>query len=141
MIRNVRVALNSVGSFALLFTGCMHHPAKMPIPVSQHIVFFQAEPRTILQGQSATLRWKTPDAEDVLIDQDPPPSREPFSSPAPSVILGLPSIGELTVQPRVTTTYILSCKGASWSACASATVRVKVAPAAKSEQLVLGHER
>lgn len=108
----------------VMLGGCVRQPIKAKVPVSQGIVSFQAVPRTIQPGERATLSWQTVGAEEIFIDQDPPPLNI-FSQPTSSVIDNLPPEGQLSVHPQVTTTYILGCKVTTGTSYASARVKVK----------------
>lgn len=123
MGRKTIIGFGIAVSLAML-GGCVRQPIKAKVPVSRGIVSFQAVPRTIQLGERATLRWQTVGAEEIFIDQDPPPLNI-FSQPIASVIENLPPEGQLNVRPQVTTTYILGCKATAWTSYASARVKVK----------------
>lgn len=84
-----------------------------PPPPAVRIVSFTAEPRSIEQGQSATLRWSVANATDISIDQ------------------GLGDVaanGSRQVFPSNTVTYTLTARGAGGSDTRSATVEVTAPP-------------
>lgn len=70
--------------------------AVVPAAAPVRILSFTAEDSQIEQGQSTALHWQTANAANVSIDNG---------------IARVPASGETTVQPAVTTTYILTAKG------------------------------
>jgi len=84
-----------------------------PTPGKPTIVSFTAEPSTIQQGQSATLRWSVQNATDMTIDQG---------------IGAVQSNGSRQVFPSATTTYTLVVNGPGGSDTRTATVEVASAP-------------
>ncbi|HHE41370.1 MAG TPA: hypothetical protein ENL12_01825 [Dehalococcoidia bacterium] len=80
----------------------------VPPPVT--VVQFEASPAIIELGDSATLSWNVSNATSVSINQG---------------IGTAPTVGSVTVDPRVTTTYTLEATGASSTATAIATITVK----------------
>jgi peptidoglycan-associated lipoprotein len=92
-------------------------PAKVeappPPPAAARINSFTAEPRTISQGQAATLSWSIANATDMSIDQ------------------GLGAVqanGTRQVFPARTTTYTLTARGAGGMDSRSVTVEVSAPP-------------
>src|SRR5579863_9687259 len=84
-----------------------------PPPAAVRIESFTAEPRSIEQGQSATLRWSVANATDISIDQ------------------GLGAVaanGSRQVFPSSTVTYTLTARGASGSDTRSVSVEVSAPP-------------
>jgi len=85
-----------------------------PPPVAKpSINSFTAEPSTVQQGQSATLRWSISNATDMSIDQN---------------IGAVQSQGSRSVTPSATTTYTLTANGPGGSDTRSVTVEVSNPP-------------
>jgi peptidoglycan-associated lipoprotein len=88
-------------------------PETAPPPAAVRIISFTAEPRSIEQGQSATLRWSVANATDISIDQ------------------GLGDVaanGNRQVFPSNTVSYTLTARGAGGSDTRSVTVEVTAPP-------------
>jgi peptidoglycan-associated lipoprotein len=88
-------------------------PPPPPPPATTRINSFTAEPRSIEQGQSATLRWSVANATEISIDQ------------------GLGTIsanGNRQVFPSNTVTYTLTARGAGGSDTRAVTVEVSAPP-------------
>ena len=88
-------------------------PPPPPPPAAVRINSFTAEPRSIEQGQSATLRWSVANATDIAIDQ------------------GLGQVaanGSRQVFPSNTVTYTLTARGGSGSDTRAVTVEVSAPP-------------
>src|SRR5579883_2338564 len=88
-------------------------PPPPPPPPAVRINSFTAEPSSIEQGQSATLRWSVANATDITIDQ------------------GLGQVaanGSRQVFPSNTVTYTLTARGAGGSDTRSVTVEVSAPP-------------
>jgi len=113
--------------FALLFSasGCKKKtpppppppqgvtPPPPPPPSKPVINSFTAEPTSIEQNQSATLRWSVSNATDINIDQG---------------VGAVQSEGTHAVQPNATTTYTLSARGPGGTDSRSVTVEVTTPP-------------
>ena len=83
------------------------------------ILSFTATPARVSPGGNVTLEWKTRGVETVAIDWMAEGSQSQRRG-------GLPANGTLTVQPKVTTRYILDCAADSGNSCASQSVTVQV---------------
>ncbi|MBL8233078.1 MAG: OmpA family protein [Bryobacterales bacterium] len=79
------------------------------------IVFFQASPMTIVNGQASTLSWQTEGAESVEI----------------SGIGAVAQSGTQSVSPNATTTYVLTARNRFGQATAQVSVQVNPAPMAR----------
>ncbi|HUA82705.1 MAG TPA: OmpA family protein [Bryobacteraceae bacterium] len=130
MKRNYRALSAAVFTAMLLVTvsGCKKKapvapppaPAPAPAPAETtptaaavRIISFTAEPRSIEQGQSATLRWSVANATDISIDQ------------------GLGQVaanGNRQVFPSNTVSYTLTARGSGGSDTRSVTVEVTAPP-------------
>ena len=98
-------------------------PVSPPAPVARNdapptigrptINSFTAEPSTISNGQSSTLRWSVSNATDMTIDHG---------------VGAVNSQGQRQVNPRDTTTYTLTVNGPGGSDSRSATVSVSTPP-------------
>jgi peptidoglycan-associated lipoprotein len=90
-------------------------PPEPPPPKAQPVRIdnFVAEPATIQQGQSSTLRWTVANATDIQINQG---------------IGTVPANGTRTVNPSTSTTYTLTASGSGGAATRSVTVTVTAAP-------------
>jgi hypothetical protein len=81
------------------------------------VVVFDANPRTITVGQSATIVWNVTGAGSVIID--------------PGVGTASPA-GSITVSPTATTTYTLSASGLTGNVSRSVTITVNPLPVTAS---------
>ena len=79
------------------------------------ILFFQASPMTIVNGQSSTLSWQTEGADSVEI----------------SGIGAVAQSGSQSVSPTQTTTYVLTARNSFGQATAQVSVQVNPAPMAR----------
>ena len=79
------------------------------------ILFFQASPMTIINGQSSVLNWQTEGAESVEI----------------SGIGSVAHSGTQSVSPMATTTYVLTARNRFGQATAQVSVQVNPAPMAR----------
>src|SRR5579884_2189764 len=130
MSRSLKFRIAQLGTLlmmlALLFSaaGCKKKtPPPPPPPVQQAppppppskptINSFTAEPTSIEQGQSSTLRWSVSNATDITIDQG---------------VGAVQSEGTRAVQPNATTTYTLAVRGPGGTDSRSVTVEVTTPP-------------
>lgn len=83
---------------------------------------FEVQPREIVEGEAALLRWSIKGATKVVIEEAPVSGNRDLRK------LGTfeGSSGTLEVRPRENTTYVVTCEGSTTYSCASATVRVRV---------------
>ncbi len=88
-------------------------PPPPPKPQSPRIDTFAAEPTSIDQGQSVTLRWAVANATDMSIDQN---------------IGAVQANGSRQVSPNNTTTYTLTARSAGGMDSRSVTVNVNAPP-------------
>jgi serine/threonine-protein kinase len=90
---------------------------KAPLPV---VGPFTANPPTIKRGEPAILTWKTQNATEAAIDNGVGPVQAPD--------------GSKEVRPAVTTTYVLTAKGAGVSVSKNVTVNVIIPPSPKIDE-------
>jgi hypothetical protein len=81
---------------------------------------FEIKPSVIAPGETAVLHWSIKGATRVIIEEMPASGRDLRK------IGTFSGSGNLEVQPREDTTYVVSCEGPTTSACASISVRVRV---------------
>jgi len=123
--------VKSVALLGFLFIICSGHPKKAPSgePIrsqtAPQITRFVSTPETIHVGEKAVLVWNTRNVQTVLLEEaadahDDVPNEFLHS------IGHFPPGGTLEVQPRWTTTYVISCGDSDiGTASASTTVRVQ----------------
>jgi len=88
------------------------------------IVSFTVTPRKIHPGQTVTLKWTTTGIRKVALDWAPAENtRNNWKHQ-----MDLPAEGSLTMTPEIDTIYVLTCEDGVGPACASATVKVEMAP-------------
>lgn len=85
---------------------------------------FEAQPREIVVGQAAVLRWSIKGATKVVIEEAPESGGDARDLRKIGTFEG--SSGTLEVKPKETTAYVITCEGSTTSWCASITVRVRV---------------
>lgn len=85
---------------------------------------FEAQPREILAGETAVLRWSIKGATKITIEAVP----ESLAGEGRLRSIGTfeGASGTLRISPSETTTYVIECEGSTEYSCASLTVRVKV---------------
>ena len=84
-----------------------------PTPPESRVVSFSANPQSIVEGEDATLRWRTVNASLVVLD--------------PGDVSVEPE-GERTVRPDTTTKYTLTVGGRASEGSATTVVEVRPAP-------------
>lgn len=89
--------------------------APTPKPNPPVIESFVADPGTVEQGQSATLRWVVKDASEVKIDQG---------------LGAVAAVGQQSVSPKDKTTYTIRATGPGGEASAETTLAVVLPPPA-----------
>lgn len=112
-------------SFAfLVLTGCNKKKAAVQPPIAPSIArptaSISADPSSVEKGQSATLSWKTTDADSVSLE-------------------GLGSVaanGSKVITPSESTTYEIVAKGSGGTADATTRVTVTVRPAPTAEEKI-----
>jgi hypothetical protein len=110
----------------LILSECPCH-GQEPVVVSQKHqsqkageFLFEVQPRVIVAGETAILRWNIKGATKVMIEEASTSKR------------GLHSLGTfggsgtLKISPKESTTYVMTCEGSTTYTCASATIRVQV---------------
>jgi hypothetical protein len=81
---------------------------------------FDVQPRIIVAGETAVLRWSIKGATKVVIEEASE-SRRTLST------LGtFGGSGTLKVSPKQDTTYVVTCEGSTTYSCASVSLRVQV---------------
>ena len=81
---------------------------------------FDVEPRTIVAGEAATLRWSIKGATKVVLEESSDSRLELRK------IGTFGGSGRLQVYPKENTTYVVTCEGSTTYSCASVTVAVRV---------------
>jgi hypothetical protein len=81
---------------------------------------FDVQPRIIVAGEAATLRWSIKGATRVILEEASGSDRELRK------IGTFGGSGSLQIHPKQDTTYVVSCEGSTTFSCASVTVRVRV---------------
>lgn len=98
------------------------HESKGEARKSQDFLF-EVQPREIVAGERAVLRWSIKGATKVAIE-------EARASGIANQLRKLGtfegSSGTLEVRPKENTTYVITCEGSTTYSCASVTVRVRV---------------
>ena len=82
--------------------------------------FFDVQPRVIMAGEAATLRWSIKGATRVVLEESS------GSRPELRKLGTFSGSGSLQVHPKEETTYVITCEGSTTYSCASITVRVRV---------------
>ena len=82
--------------------------------------FFEIQPRVIVPGETALLRWSIKGATKVMIEEAAKSSRELHK------IGTFGGSGSLLVRPTEDTTYVITCEGSTTYSCASVSIRVRV---------------
>ena len=114
----------SVGLVLLAFWGCAHVSERLPSAsavrqASPDSFLFAADPPVIAPGETALLRWNIEGATEVSIEEG--------TGYSELQLLGTFSgNGELRVQPKEDSTYVISCKGSTIVSCASTSIRVRL---------------
>jgi hypothetical protein len=81
---------------------------------------FEVQPRVIVAGEAALLRWSIKGATKVVIEEASQSSRELHK------IGTFGGSGSLQVRPTEDTTYVVTCEGSTTYSCASVSIRVRV---------------
>ena len=81
---------------------------------------FDVQPRIVVAGEAATLRWSIKGATRVILEEASGSDRELRK------IGTFGGSGSLQIHPKQDTTYVVSCEGSTTFSCASVTVRVRV---------------
>ena len=81
---------------------------------------FEIQPRVIVAGETALLRWSIKGATKVVIEEASKSSRELHK------IGTFGGSGSLQVRPTEDTTYVITCEGSTTYSCASVSIRVRV---------------
>ena len=112
-------------------TGCVKQlPVEAPIDkswTSPQVVRFTAQPQVIHRGETAVLSWNVRNVSQVSLEE----SLEPDGR-APDQLLhsigDFPASGTVSVSPKRTATYVMSCgpQTESGLGCVSASVNVVV---------------
>jgi hypothetical protein len=112
-------------------TACVRRfPVESPVEqnsTSPQVLRFAAQPRVIQRGETAVLSWNVRNSPLVELEE----ALEPDGSVPDSYLhlLGrYPANGTVSVSPRTSATYVLSCgsEAASGSVCVSASVSIVV---------------
>jgi hypothetical protein len=112
-------------------TSCvMRLPVEAPINLnwtSPQVLRFTARPQVIHRGENVVLTWNVRNVSQVLLEQ----ALEPDGTGSDGLLHSVgdfPADGTVTVSPRTSATYVLSCgpRTESGLECASASVSVVV---------------
>jgi hypothetical protein len=94
--------------------------AKQPVAQKSEDFLFEVQPRVIVPGEAALLRWSIKGATKVVIEQASRSSRDLQK-------LGtFGGSGSLQVRPTEDTTYVITCEGSTTYSCASVSIHVRV---------------
>jgi hypothetical protein len=85
---------------------------------------FDAQPREIVEGETAVLRWSIKGATKITIEEVPEAQAGEGRIRTIGTFDG--GRGTLRIAPKETTAYVIECEGSAAYSCASLTVRVKV---------------
>ena len=104
----------------LLGTSIQGQAIQKPATKKSDDFLFEVQPRRVVAGEVATLRWSIKGATKVVLEETSDSRR------------GLHKIGtfggsgSLQVHPKEDTTYVVTCEGSTTYSCASVTVHVRV---------------